>query len=546
MVRGASEVLRSGQVTIQDFYRSELDQRIHLGVLVPIFDEQDARRPLGAFFLRIDPETYLYPFIKRWPTASLTAETLLVRREGNEAVFLNELRFQTNTALNLRLPLDRVALPAAQAASGREGFMEGIDYRGAPVVAALRAIPDSPWSLVARMDTAEAFAPMREQLWQVAAMIGALLFGAAAFTGLVWRQQRVRFYRDGAKTTEALRVSEVRYRRLFEAARDGILILDNETGMVMDVNPFLIELLGYSREAFLGKKVWELGFFKDIVANQAHFAELQQKEYIRYEDKPLETSDGRRIEVEFVSNVYQCGDKRVTQCNIRDMTQRNSAQRTAVRLASIVESSDDAIIGKDLDGNIQSWNAGAEKLFGYSAGEMVGRPITPLIPAELLDEEHSILEKIKRGESVPHLETARLRKDGSRIEVSITVSPIKDSAGKVVGASKVARDITERKRAEAALRQSREEFKELFDSAPIGYHELDAQGRLTRVNQTELEMLGYQAGELLGQFVWFITADPEASRQAVLTKLSGVAAAGKVRADVPAKRRVHLSGAGAG
>ena len=199
LARDFSDVLRSGQVTFQDFYRSEQDQRIHLGVLVPILDEQDAGRPLGVLFLRIDPETYLYPFIKRWPTASLTAETLLVRREGNEAVFLNELRFQTNTALNLRAPLDRIALPAVQAALGREGVVEGVDYRGMPVVAALRLIPDSPWSLVARMDTAEAYGPMREQLWQVVVMTGTLLFGAGACMGLVWRQQRVRFYRERAE-----------------------------------------------------------------------------------------------------------------------------------------------------------------------------------------------------------------------------------------------------------------------------------------------------------------------------------------------------------
>lgn len=152
-------------------------------------------RPLGVVFLRIDPESWLYPFIKRWPADSLTAETLLVRREGSEAVFLNELRFQTNTALNLRLPLNRIELPAAQAASGREGFMEGVDYRGVPAVAALRAIPDSPWSLVARMDVTEAYQPLREQLWQVAVMTGALLLGVAAFAGLLRRQQRSRFSR---------------------------------------------------------------------------------------------------------------------------------------------------------------------------------------------------------------------------------------------------------------------------------------------------------------------------------------------------------------
>ena len=116
--------------------------------------------------------------------------------------------------------------------------------------------------------------------------------------------------------TQLLRGSEVRYRRLFESAKDGILILDAETGMVVEVNPFLVELLGFSHEMFLGKKVWELGFFKDLVANQGNFAELQQKEYLRYEDMALETSDGRRIEVEFVSNVYQVDHQKVIQCNI--------------------------------------------------------------------------------------------------------------------------------------------------------------------------------------------------------------------------------------
>jgi PAS domain S-box-containing protein len=337
VARELAGVLRSGRVSFQDFYRSEQDRRVHLGVLAPILDEKNARQPLGVLFLRIDPDSWLYPFIKRWPGASRTAETLLVRREGNEAVFLNELRFQTNTALNLRAPLDRVALPAVQAALGREGFMEGVDYRGEPVLAALQVIPDSPWSLVARMDAAEALGPIREEGWRVAAMIGALLFGAGACVELVWWQHRVRFYREKARTTEALQGSEVRYRRLFEAAQDGILILEAGSGIIVDVNPFLIGLLGYSRESFLGKKLWELGFFKDIVGNQARFAELQRKKYIRYEDKPLETSDGRRIDVEFVSNVYPCGEEEVIQCNIREITALKRAEKKILKLNAELE-----------------------------------------------------------------------------------------------------------------------------------------------------------------------------------------------------------------
>jgi len=164
---------------------------------------------------------------------------------------------------------------------------------------------------------------------------------------------------------EALVASELRYRRLFESAKDGILILDAETGMIVDVNPFLVELLGFSHEAFLGKKVWELGFFKDLFANEAKFAKLQAQEYVRYEDLPLETADGRQIAVEFVSNVYLADGHKVIQCNIRDITERKAAEMDMSRLGAIVESSDDAIFGTDLASIITSWNKGAEKIFGY-------------------------------------------------------------------------------------------------------------------------------------------------------------------------------------
>lgn len=124
------------------------------------------------------------------------------------------------------------------------------------------------------------------------------------------------------KAEETLRESEVRYRRLFEAAKDGILILNAETGMILDVNPFLLELLGYSHEELVGKSIWDIGFFNDVVSNKEKFLELQQKGYVRYDDLPLETANGKQIYVEFVSNVYPMGNIKVIQCNIRDITER--------------------------------------------------------------------------------------------------------------------------------------------------------------------------------------------------------------------------------
>jgi PAS domain S-box-containing protein len=389
-------VLKSRQVTFLDFHRDAPGLPIQLEILVPIYDSPATNRPLGVLVLRINPETRLYPFIKRWPMPSATGETLLVRREGNEVVFLNELLFRTNTALNLRIPLTNTNVLAVKAALGETGIVEGQDYRGALVIGDVRAVPGSPWFLVAREDAGEIFAPMRARLWQMIFTLGVLLLAAGAGVGLLWRQQRVQFFRE-----------------------------------------------------------------------------------------------------------------------------KLEAQAERARLGAIVESSHDAIVGGNLDGIISSWNIGAEKIYGYGAAEAIGQSVVMLIPHGKNEEFARLLEDVKRGESVINHDTDRIRKDGERIHVSLTLSPVRDAAGKVVGVSAIGCDITEQKRAEAALRRSREEFKDLFDNAPVGFHELDAEGRLTRVNNMELQILGYTAGELLGQFVWKLSATEELSRRATFAKLGG-------------------------
>jgi len=683
-----SETLRSGKIVFQDFYRNDQDQRVYLNVLVPIRDIHAPKSLLGILALRIDPEEYLYPLIQQWPIPSRTSETLIVRKEGSDAVFLNELKFQTNTALNLRIPLTHTNTPAVEAVLGREGIIEGVDYRGMPVIAEVRSVPNSPWFLVARVDISEAFAPIQERMSMMIYLITALLVCSGLGAGLVWRREHARFYRQQYEGAQALIASESRYRRLFEAAKDGILILDAETGVVVDVNAFLIELLGYSLEQFIGKRIWELGFFKDTAASKLNLRELQEKKFIRYEDLPLEASDGRRIDVEFVSNVYLVDQTKVIQCNIRDVTdrrrakgeliianqelviqneekekraaelviasrelvfqdeekekraaelviankelvfqdeekekraaelviankelvfqneekekraaeliiankelvfqneekerraaeliiankelvfqneekekraaeliiankelvfqneekekraaeliiankelvfqneekekraaeliiankelvfqnkERKRAEESFARLAAIVESSDDAIIGKDLNGIITSWNAGAEKLFGYSALESVGRSINQIVPDDRLNEEEQVLAHIRRNEGVQHFETVRVAKEGRLIDVSVTSSPIKDTSGNLVGISKVARDITERKRAEEKLRETNDYLESLFNYANAPIIVWDTQFHITRFNNAFEMLTGRRASDVIGK-----------------------------------------------
>ena len=173
-----------------------------------------------------------------------------------------------------------------------------------------------------------------------------------------------------ARSAQAILASERRYRRLFETAQDGILILDADTGQVVDANPFMKDLLGYSQEEFLGRKLWEIGPFKGSAASKIAFAELQLKDRIRYEALPLETKDGRRVEVEFISNAYLVDKKRLIQCNIRDITKRKEGEDRLREQAKLLDLAQDAIMVRDMEDRVEFWNHGAEKLYGWTAAEV--------------------------------------------------------------------------------------------------------------------------------------------------------------------------------
>jgi PAS domain S-box-containing protein len=160
------------------------------------------------------------------------------------------------------------------------------------------------------------------------------------------------------------------------------------------------------------------------------------------------------------------------------------------RLATIVETSDDAIISKNLDGVIQTWNYGAERIFGYTADEIIGKPVTTLMPPERYDEEPGILARLRRGERIDHYQTVRRRKDGALIDISLTVSPVADKAGRIVAASKIARDITAQKRAETALRDNEQRLQDLLSAIPAAIYTTDAAGKITFYNEAAVEVAG--------------------------------------------------------
>ncbi len=197
---------------------------------------------------------------------------------------------------------------------------------------------------------------------------------------------------------------------------------------------------------------------------------------------------------------------------------RAQQQASRQHLAAIVESSEDAIVGKSLRGIIQSWNGAAERIFGYSAEEAIGRPVTMLIPPDRQDEEARILAAICAGERVRHYETMRVRKDGRPIHVSLTISPVYDAQGRVVGASKIARDITAHRAAEQALADSEERLRAVGESVPVVLFAFDAGGRLTLLTGRAVETLGFKREGLLGRSFRGLETGPAAGLSAQLER----------------------------
>ena len=256
------------------------------------------------------------------------------------------------------------------------------------------------------------------------------------------------------QTRKALQESEKRYRRLFESAKDGILILDAETGKVVDANPFLLQLLGYSYDELCGKHIWELGVFKDIAASKDAFQNLQDNEYIRYEDLPLETQNGQPIAVEFVSNVYLVDKSKVIQCNIRDITANKRAKAERNRLMAALEQVGEGIVMTDAQGIIQFVNPAFQLMTGYH-----GREVVDLNPRILKSSEQDekfyfdLWATISSGKTWKG-RMVNKRKDETLYTQESTISPVRDASGQIVNYVSVNRDITAQLKLAAQYQQA--------------------------------------------------------------------------------------------
>jgi PAS domain S-box-containing protein len=476
----------------------------HLGAVAPLFLQNGADAPIGAAFLQLNAVSYLYPLVQAWPTASRTAETLLVRREGDDVLFLNDLRHQPGAALTLRIPLTQTDAPAVMAVLGQEGLVEGRDYRGVPVVTVILRVPDSPWYMVAKEDAAEIYAQWRLYAGVFLGLLGALLAGVIAAGYALWQRQETAHYHALVEAEAALYANEVRYRRLFEAAKDGILILDGDSGQVVDANPYLGELLGYPREALLGKQLWEIGLLSDAAASQRAFLELQDTGYIRYDDLPLETADGRAIQVEFVSNAYRVNGALVIQCNIRDITARKEAEETLRQSEALLRIAGEmAHLGGwrvDLAADRLIWSDEVAAIHAMPAGYSPSVEEAIAFYAPEFRQRISEVYAACAQEGRPYDEELQiLNARGERVWVRTIGVAARDDSGRIASVQGGFQDITVQKQAEEALAESEERYRHIFENVSIGLYRTSPDGRILMANPALVRMLGYASFAELAQ-----------------------------------------------
>ncbi|MDX1674131.1 MAG: PAS domain S-box protein [Longimicrobiales bacterium] len=492
----ALRVMETGQVTLEGFRRDSPGGPVHLTVVAPVVGAGGPAR--GAIVIRVDPETYLYPTIRRWPTPSRTAETLLVRRDGDDVLFLNDLRFRDDAALDLRIPLSSRSLPAARAILGTEGIVEGIDYRGEPVVAALRSVPGTDWHVVARVDIGEVYGPIRQRLGWTLLIVGLLFVGTAVALGFWWQRREKIYYRERAR-------AEHRHSTLLQSIGDAVIATDLE-GRVELVNPVAEQLTGWAEDEATGKPLGEV--FRVIREDTREPVDAPAAEILREggvaglaRSSILVARDGTERPVAESGAPVRDDDGQISGVILvfRDQTRERQARRVLAareeKYRSLFNSIRDAIIVADTNRTIIDCNPAFVELFGYETQEAIGEPTSFLYASE--EEYERMSARLRDVVDDPQVaETVRFRKKSGEVFPGETNAfYLRDAEGSVIGFIGLIRDVARRVEAARALEDSEARYRTLFEAAPVGIFQTRSDGQALAVNQAMAEILGFDSVE---------------------------------------------------
>ncbi|RPI37516.1 MAG: PAS domain S-box protein, partial [Methanoregulaceae archaeon] len=616
--------LRSGTVALTDFYRVPGSPHASLDVIAPlIVNQRGKNEPVGAVLLSINPDGFLYPLIQAWPVSSGSAETLLVEREGDHVLYLNELRHQNNTALNLTIPLTQVDLPAVRAVLGTTGAFTGKDYRGVDVIAVLGQVPGSPWYMVAKVDTAEAYSSWQSLSALIIILVAITLGGAVIIVGLLW-QRRQKYYYRSLYAVEAERTrEELRNRERLEIL---LHLAEMESAGEQELADFVLDAgcrLTESPAAFIGRlspdetvfetAVWskpekkdspsprmtrflpceKAGIWAEAVRKRTpvimnSHAAPPKKERVPREYDPVTRFvsvpifEGQRIVMVFTVANRETGYRAVDMDNLTLLAQgvwnhlrKRAADELLRQKSTDLEAAFEEITATDeelranyedlaglqnalaeserkhrilyhyaqvglfemsvKDATVVACNQRYADLAGFaSVEEAIGKDISGLYvnPEDRTDVDRILREQ---GSIENHLVQFRNLRTGRIFwaQISARFNYEREVAeGSII-------DITEQKEAEAALRESEEQFRTAFEDAALAMSLTAMDGRLLKVNHAFCILLGYSEEQMLGMTIRDITLPEEISQT---NQLMADTIAGKTRSFRLEKRYVRKDG----
>ena len=502
--------LKLGKIVFEDFYRDETLQKIFLKVLIPIIDEKNNNQFIAVVELRIDPETYLYPLINSWPTPSKTAETLIAKREGDSAVYLNEIKFTENAALNLRIPLNRKDILVVKAMLGEKGVVEGLDYKGDEVIGYVCHVPNSPWFMVARMDKSEVFAPLKEKLWTMIVFVIVLILVTGGGLGFIWRHQSVKIYKEKIESAEEIKNKEESLRFALETNKSGawdLNLLDGTARRTLIHD----QIFGY--ESLLPKWTYEM-FLEHVLPEDRPEVERSFGEAIatvsdwNFECRILR-ADG---EVRWIS--ANGGHKKNQECKpilmsglVQDITIRKQAEDMIIEGKQRL---DDILTGA----NTATWEWNimtGETVFNERWADIIGYTLEEISPVSIetwmkfthpddLKLSDELLQKHFNGESALYECEARMKhKNGNWVWVIDRGKVYQwDKEGKPLFMSGTHLDITKRKEDEEKLQASKDYLNKIIDAVGSPIFVKNDKHKLTLVNTAFCKLLNLPPEELIG------------------------------------------------
>jgi PAS domain S-box-containing protein len=489
-----------------DLHRESPDQPPHISVICPLFSRsrQDPDSAMAALVFISNPESFLYPLIQSWPTADKTGETLLIRQDNGQALFLNNLRRQPDAALRLRIPLTQTEVPAVMALQGKEGYVQGRDYHGVEVAAVILPIPDSPWFMVSKIDIQEAFAEWRFRSFLLLSLIlgMAILVGVA---GLVVRQREKQLYFQNLYRSEAhLLRSLERHSTTLKAIGDAVISTDAQ-GLVELMNPVAESLTGWKQEKALGKPLAEV--FPIINAETRKQADNPVKKVLKdgrimglANHTILLSKNGSEYQIADSAAPIKDGNSVVTGVVLvfRDVTDeyrmRDDIFKREQYLRSILRAAPIGI-GVVVDRILKQVNPRLCEMTGYVEAQLLGQTSRMLY---LSDEDYAWVGKEKyeqiRQKGTGTVETRFKRKDGTVIDVLLSSTPI-DQTDLSQGVTFTALDITEQKQTIKGLHRLLSAIEHISESVVI----TDTEGVIQYVNPAFERISGFTAEEAVGR-----------------------------------------------